>query len=144
MYVITKEEKMSEDELRELKAYKLGYDLGWFRASEAIKPLLIELEDCIAHSYTWQEVEKECEREGRELPLYMARIAELIADMGQLRREVMPAIVLEQKAINDMGERLEKLSKQEWESLSMKDNSSLDLSNRKEIADGATNNATKV
>lgn len=135
---------MSEDDLRELKAYKMGYDLGWFRANEAIKPLLMELEECIMASNVWREIENECEREGKERPLFMSRIAGLIADMGQLRRETMPALVLEQKAINDMGERLESLTKQNWETLSMNDNSSLDLSNRKELEDETTDNATKI
>ena len=76
---------MSDDDLRELKAYKMGYDLGWFRANEALKPLLIELEDCIMRSNVWKEVEKECEREGRERPMFMARIAALITEMGQIR-----------------------------------------------------------
>lgn len=134
---------MNDDELRELKAYKMGYDLGWYRATETLKPLLNELWDCMGRSTTWKQIEKEGEK-GKDKPIFMTRILAIICELQQIRRETMPALVLEQKAINDMGARLEKLSRQDWEALNAKDNSSLDLSNRKEISDGTTNNATKV
>lgn len=118
---------MEENDLRELRAYKLGYDLGWFRACEAVKPLLEDLQDCLARSATWREIEDEVEREDGKRPLYMARVTAILADMNQLRRETMPALVLEQKAINEMGKRLEGLDKQDWESLAATDNSSLVL-----------------
>lgn len=133
---------MNNDELRELKAYKMGYDLGWYRATESIKPLLTKLQDCISKSSTWQQIEKEGRKEDQ--PIFMAEILSLMDEFNQIRRENLPALVLEQKAINDMGKRLESLSKQEWELLSEVDNSSLDLSNRKELEDGITNNVTKV
>ena len=41
----------------------------------------------------------------------------------------MPELVLEQKAINDMGKRLEKLSNEDWDKLAEKDNSSLFIGN---------------
>lgn len=122
---------MNEDDLRELKAYKMGYDLGWFRANEALKPLLDQLQSCISHSHTWQEIENDCEKEGRERPLFMAKIIGIIADMEQLRRETMPALVIEQKSINDMGKRLETLSKEDWDKLSMKDDANLYLKERR-------------
>lgn len=133
---------MNEDDLRELKAYKMGYDLGWYRATESIKPILDRLQNCMANSTTWKQIEKEGKRDDQSM--FMAQILNAMAEIQQIRRETMPALVLEQKAINDMGARLEKLSNQDWELLSSKDNSSLDLSNRKEIGGGTTNNATKV
>lgn len=122
---------MKEVELRELKAYKMGYDLGWYRANENLKPILNDLADCMLRSSTWQQIEEEG-KEGDQ-PIFMAKILSLISTLEQIRRETMPALVLEQKAINDMGERLESLSKQDWEALATTDNSSLDLSNRKEL-----------
>lgn len=133
---------MNNDELRELKAYKMGYDLGWYRATESIKPFLTKLQDCISKSSTWRQIEKE--GRGKDQPVFMAEILIVMDELNQIRRETMPALVLEQKAINDMGKRLESLSKQEWELLSKVDNSSLDLTNRKELDDGITNNAIKV
>lgn len=124
---------MNKDELRELKAYKMGYDLGWCRAAETIHPLLQGLADCMQNSITWRQIE----REGKEKdqPIFMAKILSIIEELHQIRREVMPALVLEQKAINEMGARLENLSEQDWKTLSLQDNSSLDLSSKKRLTE---------
>lgn len=121
---------MSEDELRELKAYKMGYDLGWFRASEALESLLTELEECMERSATWKQIEKEGKKNDA---LFYQRILGILIDLKQIRNEQMPAIVLEQKAINDMGERLKKLTAEDWKLLRQQDSSSLDLNKRKGI-----------
>lgn len=115
--VEVKEKVMDEAELRELKAYKMGYDLGWARCSESIMPLLQELQDCMAHSSTWRTIEQESAN-GQEPPVFMAKIMTVIQELQQLKREMMPALVLEQKAINDMGKRLEALTKMDWEKIS--------------------------
>ena len=124
---------MDRDELRELKAYKMGYDLGWFRATEAIVPLLDELRSCMEHSETWRQIE----RENSERPFFIARILSTIMELRQINNEQMPAIALEQKAINDMGTRLSKLTVDEWKALGQQDNSSLDLSG-KMLGNGVT------
>lgn len=117
---------MNPEDLNELKAYKMGYDLGWYRATEALMPLLHDLEDCMANSATWRQIEKET----NEQPIFIARIAGIICDLRQIQNEHMPAIVLEQKAINDMGSKLAKLTKEDWKVLGTVDNSSLDLSRK--------------
>lgn len=117
---------MDEDELRELKAYKMGYDLGWFRATESIVPLLDDLRGCMEQSATWKQIE----RDGGEKPIFIARILSTIMELRQIKNEQMPTIVLEQKVINDMGARLSKLTVDEWKTLGQRDNSSLDLSSK--------------
>lgn len=112
---------MNEEDLRELKAYKLGYDLGWYRACEALKPMLDDMQDCIGNSPTWRQIERES-KEGKDLPLFMARILGIMGEMADMRREHMPTLVLEQKAINDMGERLEKLTQEDWQALGKGEN----------------------
>jgi hypothetical protein len=94
-----------EDNLKELRAYNIGYDLGWYRAHEAIANDLQELSDAILNSATFKQIE----REGQDTPIFLAKIMGIIIEIKTMRNEKMPVLLLERQKINELGERIAKL-----------------------------------
>ena len=98
----TPEPIMDENELKQLKAYKVGYDLGWYRAVEAISSDLQEIVDGILNSATIKRIE----RENHKKPMFLAKILDIITSLSEMKQEALPTLVVERKAITKLGEGL--------------------------------------
>lgn len=97
-----------EDPLKELRAYNIGYDLGWYRAHEAISNEMQEIADAILNSATFKAIEA-----GHgDKPIFLAKILDLITQMNEMRNEKMPVLLLERQKINEIGKRIAKLPPQ--------------------------------
>lgn len=94
-----------DNSFKELRAYNIGYDLGWYRAHEAISNELQEIADAILNSATFKKIE----RENSDKPIFLAKILDIIAQMNEMRNEKMPVLLLERKKINEIGAKIAKL-----------------------------------
>lgn len=95
----------NEDPLKELRAYNIGYDLGWFRALETVSDDLKKIIDAMQQSYTFQQIESESSNK----PIFIMEIMNLIMDIQTMKSEKMPVLLLEREKINEIGKRIEKL-----------------------------------
>lgn len=95
----------TDDGLRELRAYKIGYDLGWYRALESVANDLSEITDAIMNSATFKEIE----REHHDKPIFLAKIIDIQLQVAGMRNENMPTLLLERKKITEIATRIAKL-----------------------------------
>ena len=109
-----------EEELKELRAYKVGYDLGWYRCAELVDGELQKLVDAMKLSPTFRQIEREAAEAKGKRPLLYATILRLIAELGELRREHTPTLLLERKAINELGEKISQLPPEVFEGDNLK------------------------
>ncbi|HVA10624.1 MAG TPA: hypothetical protein VNG32_00460 [Candidatus Dormibacteraeota bacterium] len=93
------------DSLKELRAYNIGYDLGWYRAHESISNEMQEIADAILNSAIFKEIQ----REHSTKPIFLAKILDLIMQMNEMRNEKMPVLLLEREKINEIGAKIAKL-----------------------------------
>lgn len=96
------------DDLKELRAYNIGYDLGWYRAHESIANDLQEIADAILNSATFREIE----REGHDKPIFLVKILNIISEVNTMRNEKMPILLLEREKINEIGNKIANLPPQ--------------------------------
>lgn len=101
-----REGRMSKtDELKELRAYNIGYDLGWYRAMESVSGDLQGLADAILNSATLKQIEQE----GGDKPIFLARVMDILAQLQTMRNEKMPVLLLERSKINELGSKIKDL-----------------------------------
>lgn len=98
-----------EEELKELRAYKTGYDLGYFRGVEAMSGKIEKIISLMERSATFKQIVDEAKAKGEEVPFFFGELLTLIADAKALKNELMPTLLIERRAINDLGERIEAL-----------------------------------
>lgn len=104
------ENKESQDGLKELRAYKVGYDLGFFRGVEAMSDKVRKIAELIEMSATWKEIEREAKEKGDEkIPFLFHELLASVIDASTLKNELMPTLLVEKRAINDLGKRLQTL-----------------------------------
>ena len=96
---------MKEEEMKQLKAYKVGYDLGWYRAYESICVDLGEIADAMLQSAAFQEIQREI---GDDKPIFLAKILRIISQVNEMRAESLPTLMVEREAITRLGEGLQK------------------------------------
>lgn len=99
---------MEEEKLKELRAYNIGYDLGWYRAHESIVNDLQEIADAMLNSATVRAIE----REKGSYPIFLAKILDIISQLTTMRNEKMPVLLLEREKINEIGTLIAKLPEQ--------------------------------
>lgn len=99
----------TDDELKELKAYKTGYDLGYYRGMTAMIEPLNKINELITMSSTFKKIQREAQEKGEKVPVLFTDIIATIQDAYSLRNELMPTLLIERRAINDLGKRIEAL-----------------------------------
>lgn len=95
----------NDDSLKELRAYKVGYDLGWYRAFESISNDLKEVADAILNSATFRQIQRETSDE----PIFLAKILNIQQEIKDMRNEHMPTLLLEREKINEIAAIIAKL-----------------------------------
>jgi hypothetical protein len=93
------------EQLKELRAYKIGYDLGWYRAHEALAGQLSEVTDAITNSATFQQIE----REGGSKPIFLAKILDIQLQIVEMRNENLPTLLLERQKITELASKIASL-----------------------------------
>lgn len=94
-----------QDSLKELRAYKIGYDLGWYRAHEALANELTEIADAILNSATFKQIEEE----KHDRPIFLAKILGIQQQIAEMRNEHMPVLLLERQRITELAKRIAEL-----------------------------------
>lgn len=95
----------NDDSLKELRAYKVGYDLGWYRAFESISNDLTEIADAMLNSATFRQIQ----RENSDKPIFLAKILNIQQEIKDMRNEHMPTLLLEREKINEIAGIIAKL-----------------------------------
>ena len=104
------ENEENQDGLKELRAYKVGYDLGFFRGVEAMSDKVRKIAELIEMSATWKEIEREAKEKGDEkIPFLFHELLASVVDANTLKNELMPTLLVEKRAINDLGKRIQAL-----------------------------------
>lgn len=98
----------NSDQMKELRAYNIGYGLGWYRAHESIVNDLQEIADAILNSATFKAIELE----NGDKPIFLAKILNIISELKTMRNEKMPILLLERQKINEIGSKIAKLPAQ--------------------------------
>ncbi len=95
-------EAVKNAQFKELRAYNIGYDLGWYRAMETVSNDLAEIADAILNSATFKEIEQE----NGDKPIFLAKILGIIDQLKTMRNEKMPVLLAERNKINEIGKLL--------------------------------------
>ena len=60
----------------------------------------------IERSATFRLIQEEAKGKGAEVPIFFAELIAALADVATFKRELMPTLLVERKAINRMGRKI--------------------------------------
>ena len=101
-----------EDEFKEMRAYRIGFDLGYYRAYESINNTLGNLLDNAFHSATFNQM---LEESGSSMPIFMSEIMSIRQELNDMRNERLPLLLAERKEINRISTNIAKIKPEDWE-----------------------------